>query len=108
MKHKGFFIILAAFVFTLNKASGQSADPYLEKLNQSIRFTENKGQLVDMDEHQRPDILFKAEGGGAGIYLRKTGFSYVLSNAGEIYGRLHELKKQNHLNNLPMLETDYT
>lgn len=53
-----------------------------------ILFTPNNGQLVDQEQHLRPDILFKGSGGGMDIYLRKTGISYVLSNIGEV---IHEI-----------------
>lgn len=45
-----------------------------------LTFTPNEGQIVDMDGYLRPDVLYKGSGGGADIYLRKTGISYVYSN----------------------------
>ncbi|MBI2271833.1 MAG: PKD domain-containing protein [Bacteroidetes bacterium] len=56
-----------------------------------MMFTENRGQVVDQKQHQRPDILFKGSGGGADVYLRKTGVSYVLSNMGEV---MHEIDEE--------------
>lgn len=56
-----------------------------------MMFTQNKGQIVDMAQHLRPDILFKGDGGGADIYLRKTGVSYVLSNMTEV---MHEIEER--------------
>jgi PKD repeat protein len=53
-----------------------------------MMFAQNKGQLIDMTQHLRPDILFKGEGGGADVYLRKTGITYVLSNEKKV---LHEI-----------------
>ena len=47
-------------------------------------FTPNKGQIVDVDGNLRPDVLYKGQGAGADIYLRKTGVSYVYSNMGEV------------------------
>lgn len=55
-----------------------------------LMFTQNKGQIVDMAKHLRPDVLFKGEGGGADIYLRKTGVSYVLSNMTEVMHKIEE------------------
>ena len=58
--------------------------PSLATVNENLRgngigFTENKGQVVDANENLRPDILYKGDGGGANIYLRKGGISYVMS-----------------------------
>ncbi len=46
-------------------------------------FTENKGQIIDTEGHLRPDILYKGQTYGTDVYLRKTGFSYVLSKSEE-------------------------
>lgn len=54
-------------------------------------FTPNKGQLADTDGKLCPDVLYKGEGNGADIYLRKTGISYVYSNAGEV---MHDIDEQ--------------
>lgn len=53
-------------------------------------FTENQGQMVDMQQHLRPDILYKGEFGGADIYIRKMGVSYVLSNMAEVMNDINE------------------
>src|ERR1035438_7393895 len=47
-------------------------------------FTENKGQVVDLNQELRPDVLFKGDGAAAEVYIRKTGISYVFSNLTEI------------------------
>ncbi len=44
-----------------------------------MQFTENKGQVIDLGGKLRPDVLYKGDGRGAGIYLRKTGLSYVFA-----------------------------
>ncbi|MBI2271743.1 MAG: SBBP repeat-containing protein [Bacteroidetes bacterium] len=67
-----------------------------DQISKSLRgngmcFTQNKGQLVDMKHNLRPDILYKGEGGGAGVYIRKTGISYEHSNMGEV---MHEVEEQ--------------
>lgn len=62
-----------------------------DKLNgDGIRFTPNKGQIVDKDGRQCPDVLYKGDGGGGDIYLRKTGISYVYNNMGEVTNRVEE------------------
>ncbi|MBI2269231.1 MAG: SBBP repeat-containing protein [Bacteroidetes bacterium] len=65
-------------------------------INKSLKgngmvFTQNKGQIVDMNQQARPDVLYKGNGGGIDVYLRKTGISYVCSNLGK---ELHEIKEQ--------------
>jgi len=49
-----------------------------------MQFLENKGQVVDMNGQPRPDILFSSAQSNTTIYLRKTGWSYVLDNFQEI------------------------
>ncbi|MCC6691082.1 MAG: hypothetical protein IT235_06070, partial [Bacteroidia bacterium] len=59
-------------------------------------FTPNKGQIADMKGNLHPEILYKGDGGGADVYLRKTGISYVTSNMGEVMQEINkevELKK---------------
>lgn len=55
-----------------------------------MMFTENKGQIVDMEQRLRPDVLFKGDDGGADVYLRKTGISYVLSDLGKVTYQIEE------------------
>jgi hypothetical protein len=55
-----------------------------------INFIPNKGQIVDMKQLPTPDILFKAQGKGTDIYIRKTGISYVLSNMDEVMYQVSE------------------
>ncbi|MBL7893613.1 MAG: SBBP repeat-containing protein, partial [Bacteroidia bacterium] len=57
----------------------------------SMLFTPNKGQIIDIDGHLRPDILFKGNSDGAAVYLRKSGISYVRSNGGEV---MHEIEEE--------------
>jgi len=69
--------------FTVFSAAFSSASNSLHQ-NKSIsenliEFVENKGQLTDMDGNLRSDVLFYGSGGGKEIYLRKNGFSVVLS-----------------------------
>jgi hypothetical protein len=56
-----------------------------------MSFTQNKGQVADLNGNQRPDVLFKGGGGGTDVYIRKTGISYVLSNMNEV---MHEIDEQ--------------
>lgn len=40
-------------------------------------YQKNKGQIADVNGHQRPDILFKTKGKNGSFYIRETGVSYV-------------------------------
>src|SRR6185369_2892285 len=53
-----------------------------------LNFTENKGQVTDTKQQLRPDVLFNGSSGAAEIYLRKTGISYVASNANEVSAKV--------------------
>jgi PKD repeat protein len=55
-----------------------------------MKFTQNKGQVVDVSGQIRQDILYKGEGAGADVYLRKTGISYVYTNMGEVLHKINE------------------
>ena len=67
-----------------NTTPGQREIPPQSLRGNGMGFTPNKGQIIDISGNLRPDILYKGYGGGAGIYLRKTGISYVFNNAGEL------------------------
>jgi len=45
----------------------------------NLEFIENRGQIVDMKDNLHPDILYIGDGGGAKVYLRKAGVSYVMT-----------------------------
>jgi len=64
----GGFVLVALFQITTLIFAGNS-----------LEFIENRGQIVDMEGNLRPDILYVGDGGGAKIYLRKGGVSYVLT-----------------------------
>lgn len=70
------FTLLGALWFSL-LGYCQLAQP---STTQSLRFEENKGQIVDTDGNLRNDILFTAETGGVKAYLRNSGISYVFAN----------------------------
>ncbi|MBI2270700.1 MAG: SBBP repeat-containing protein [Bacteroidetes bacterium] len=65
---------------------------FTERFNGSgLRFTPNKGQIADMNGKLCPDVLYKGDGGGADIYIRKTGISYVYSDVSKV---THEIEEQ--------------
>ena len=47
--------------------------------NQSITFTENKGQVSDQNNKPRPDVLFGGNANGMVFHLRNNGISYQLN-----------------------------
>ncbi|MBI2270881.1 MAG: SBBP repeat-containing protein [Bacteroidetes bacterium] len=53
-------------------------------------FTENKGQIIDMNKQLRPDVLYKGDGGGTDVYIRKTGISYVITNMADLIRNAEE------------------
>lgn len=68
--------------------SGQEVSDIIR--GNGMMFTQNKGQIVDVNQRMVPNILFKGNDNGADVYIRKTGISYVLSNVGEV---LHNIDK---------------
>ncbi|MBI2271759.1 MAG: SBBP repeat-containing protein [Bacteroidetes bacterium] len=66
-----------------------------------LRFTPNKGQILDTDGNLCPDILYKGDGDGADIYLRKTGISYVYSNMSKVMQKADEqIEELEHAENI--------
>jgi PKD repeat protein len=70
-------------------STGKTGIPSLR--GNGLCFTPNKGQIADMDGKPCQDVLYKGDGGGANIYLRKTGISYVYSNMG---GVMHDAEEE--------------
>jgi len=106
MKH---ILLLVSLFMQLAATQAQKApasDPKLRAPGplhgNGLCFTPNKGQIVDSKGSLRPDVLYKGGGGGADIYLRKSGISYVYNNAGLIMEQVAEtidrLEKQGKLN----------
>ncbi len=80
MKIKLFTI--SAFLSLVIIANAQPGNQYVNHAplrGDGMQLTENKGQVVDMNGQLRPDILYTGDGGGAKVYLRKGGFSYVFT-----------------------------
>ncbi|MBK9282754.1 MAG: SBBP repeat-containing protein [Sphingobacteriaceae bacterium] len=87
MKHS--YLIICFTIFTSNLFIAQVTRP----LNSSIVFTENKGQIHDLNFNNRPDILFSAEAGPIGFHLRNTGISYQLYRVDD-WEEVKDLKTQ--------------
>jgi hypothetical protein len=47
------------------------------KQKQHVQFTENKGQMTDMDGKPVPFVLFKTEATGMDMYITQKGLTYV-------------------------------
>lgn len=84
IKHKiSVFYVLCALSFF--PPAGFSSTNTIQNLRGSgLCFTENKGQVTEIDKGQRPDILFTAEGAELSLFIRQTGISYVLHKSHEI------------------------
>lgn len=90
----GSYLVLTLFIgngFAQHAiADKQTPLPNVSLRGSGMNFTQNKGQIIDVENQLRPDILFKGEGIGADIYLRKTGISYVQSNMDKVMHEVHE------------------
>src|ERR1035438_5235035 len=75
---QGLSFLLFSFIVTNYTYAGGPGN--LPALNKGLVFNENKGQILDQHDSQRPDILFKGRTGPADVYVRKTGVSYVICN----------------------------
>jgi gliding motility-associated-like protein len=100
MKLYSFFFI--AILLSVGNLSAGSSDKHKltekeqKQFIKSLRgdgmmFTQNQGQIVDIDGKLHPDILFKSSINGVDVYLRKTGISYVRSNLSEV---MYEIEEQ--------------
>ncbi|MBI2269011.1 MAG: SBBP repeat-containing protein [Bacteroidetes bacterium] len=96
-KHRLLILTIVLFIYGSMFANGNvNKQKVFEKEQQlkqdigagGISFTPNKGQMADKNGKPCPDILYKGDGAGADIYLRKTGISYVYSNMAEV---MHEV-----------------
>lgn len=78
-----------------------SSRPELQHFNQqsTVKFTENRGQIVDTDEKLRPDILYKVGGRGVELYFTKRGISYVFKRVegdNDHFGRYDGISASGH------------
>ena len=86
-------VLLCLIITELCIASGNNlTKTSLEKnlRGNGMCFTPNKGQVATMEGKLAPDVLYKGSGGGADVYLRKTGISYVFSDMGKV---MHEIEE---------------
>jgi|GEM_PF-554398 gliding motility-associated-like protein len=64
--------------------------------NCGLRFTENKGQMTDMQGNAATDLLFKTSSRGVDMYITKNGLSYVFKKFEE-HEKASSLKISNPL-----------
>ena len=70
--------LLYIFFLIVESVFGQSPTGASSAISQhSVEFIKNQGQVVDMDQQARPDIMYITDGGGVKTYLQKTRISYV-------------------------------
>jgi hypothetical protein len=55
----------------------QSARTTASQMTQSLRFIENRGQVVDQDNHKRSDVAFYGSTRDAKLYFTRPGIGYV-------------------------------
>lgn len=67
----------AIFAFTFAAAQQPAVPPAQHAYNEQLGFVENKGQLADRKGNLLSDVLFKATGTDAGMYVTTTGITYV-------------------------------
>jgi hypothetical protein len=74
------FAVLAGLLVTLplNLLHAQQQFPSTLR---DVTITENRGQIVDINGALRPDVAYTATGGGATIYFRENGPSFVFTSA---------------------------
>lgn len=66
---------------TLLAAAPTGVDPITPNISdqRSLCFIENKGQVVDQNRKQRPDVLFSGNDGEMVFHIKRTGISYQIT-----------------------------
>src|ERR1051326_2713406 len=65
-----------------------------KNISQPNLFTENKGQMIDMDGNAVPFVLFKQEAKGCNFFITEKGLTYLFSKAEEEKQEKRNPKKQ--------------
>ncbi len=95
------FIFLSIQGYSQLSKSNFSDEDNSQLRGNGMQFVQNRGQVVDMGNNLRPDVMYVGDGGGVKVYLRRTGISYALSNMAEITREvkieLEELEKKGEL-----------
>src|ERR1043166_4277706 len=72
-------LLILALTFVTMRSIAQPAGPVMPRSQESasVRFTENRGQVIDTRGEPRTDILYTSNSAGVQVYLRTSGISYV-------------------------------
>lgn len=83
-------LFLVAIVFSIGSfAQVENTPNYVES---ALNFVPNKGQIVDREGKQRPDVVYQVE--SKQLYLRKTGITYVLDNSNHLLEEMNKKSKE--------------
>jgi len=76
------FLLISSFlqVFAEDPALKSKVESWMQKSG-TLRFTENKGQMSDLQGQPVNDLLFRAGGAGMDLYVTSWGLSYVFAKA---------------------------
>ncbi len=106
-----FYILLVTFInFDIqaqvvkelpNKASYQQSTKNF--IQGKLCFTENLGQLVDMEGKPMPNVLYSVQGGGMLLFITTTGLAYQFMHA----SNFHDKQPKNAPDNIGSLKADY-
>lgn len=78
-------ILLVCLLFSIAVCAQARGNPEAQSWlkENSLSFTENKGQIVDTRGNLRPDVLFTSAVNGSQVYFRKDAVSYVFPKVEE-------------------------
>ncbi|MDX9791495.1 MAG: hypothetical protein RBT61_11740, partial [Candidatus Kapabacteria bacterium] len=79
-------IIFILFLFQFTQLS-----VFADYGNSNFSFTENKGQIKDDKGIPHPEILFTGQADGYDIYLRSSGWSYILKSIDSVAYKSHRI-----------------
>ena len=65
--------------------AGPGGGDFIPQVFNTIKFTENSGQVIDLDGQPCPDVLFTVNSPEGHVYIRKSGFSFVFTKFPEGY-----------------------
>ena len=81
LQHRCIAVFVALyFIAFAARAQSPIIPPDNEVPNNSFRFIENNGQVVDVEGNLRPEIKFQTEGGPVKFFFTTTGFSAVYAS----------------------------
>src|SRR5690606_22721563 len=106
-------IILFSFsgLYSQIKNTNKETESNLIKTNknfqsQNLVFTENKGQVTNMEGITRPDVLFTAHSGNTSLFLTKTGIYYQFHK--NVFSKKDKKENLNDQHEIPEIEKTET